>query len=52
MIFYHNNNLYKQKEGFHKFVNGAWKKIHNSFELCEVKERFMEIRKQVVEGNV
>ena len=49
MIFYHNNNLYKQKEGFHKFIGGAWIKVRDSFELYHVKERYMEIRNNILE---
>ena len=48
MIFYHNNNLYKQKEGFHKFICGAWIKLRDSFEY-DVKKRFMEIKNNILE---
>lgn len=47
MIFYHNNSLYIKKYGFHKFIGGSWLKVHDSFELHDAKERYMEIRNSV-----
>ena len=49
MIFYHNNTLYKQDKGSHKFNNGLWDSVRCNFELYEVKQRFLEIRKIISE---
>ena len=48
MIFYHNNNLYKQKEGFHKFICGAWIKLRDSVE--DVKKEFRHIEESVLKS--
>jgi hypothetical protein len=50
MIFYINGILYKKADCYLKFDGGSWHKIHNSFELAEVKERYYKIRQNILEG--
>ena len=47
MIFYYNKQLYKKADCYLKFIGGSWHKIHNSFELYEVRQAYRKIRQNI-----